>query len=434
MNCRPRFLVYLVLALIFAGAAENSHAAFRACFPLVAPSDYAEWGLGSDGCTVPDKDTLPPLGDDFHSTLNCVINQITGEKKCVQGLDAGASRKTPPGWTGPETPPNPTSRYLAVNYEPGGWAPPNVALGQASCDYKHPGLNTTYGGLTNHNCYMTNGNVASGHQMQYLCPTGYTWQASPQHCSLTNPDAVEKPSDDVCQIQRQGNSFYDDPRDPDCDMSGQPGAPAWTNSGSEFSSSSSNGQTTQSINPDGTGQITNKTYDYSSNTTTTTNIYTSAPSGGGAPQVTGTSSTVSSGIGSGESETPNQPVDLDLPTDYARQNTLESLRADVADGIKLDETGTPEGVEGAFDEAITKLDENIASLDDVTEFEAVELPELLPSGGSCTSISGEIMGNSFSIPGGDGCDRLEVLKGILAWAFGIMTAIYVFVLAARRPA
>lgn len=432
MTVRPRYLVALLLALIFAGAAEKSHAAFRACFPLVAPSDYSAWGLGSDGCTVPDKDTLPPLGDDFHSTLNCVINQITGEKKCVQGLDSGAGRIVPPDWQDASTPPASTSTETQANYTPGGWAAVSQALGDASCLSRH-GSNWRFYNISNHGCYSAGGQAASFHEFRTVCPAGYT-KVSGSNCVLSNAASVDKPSDGICQIKRNGNAFEDDPQDPDCGMSGQPGAPAWTNSGAELSTTTSNGEIRQKINPDGTGQITNKTYNYGGNTTTTTNIYTSAPSGGSMPQVTGTSATVSSGIGTGESDTPNQSVDVDLPTDYARQNTLESLRADVADGIKLDETGTPESVDGAFDSAITVLDENIASIDDPSSFDAVELPELLPGGGSCQSISGEIMGNAFSIPGSDGCHRLAVLKGVLEWAFGIMTALYIFALATRRPA
>lgn len=433
MTVRPRFVVALLLAFIFAGAAEKSHAAFRACFPLVAPADYAAWGLGSDGCTVPDKDTLPPLGDDFHSTLNCVIDQVSGGKKCVQGLDAGASRLTPEGWTGPSSPPGSMPSVKMCNYTQG-TQPCSQSAGQAHCETLHPNYPVTYTHPGNQ-CRRTSDNLLVSSPGTFNgCSAGYTYNSTQQQCLLTNASAVEKPTDGICQIKRDGNSFSDDAQDPDCDMSGSPGAPTWSNSGSELSSSTSNGQITQTINPDGTGQITNKTYNYGSNTTTTTNIYTSAPSGGGSPQVTGTSSTVSSGIGTGESETPNQAVDIDIPSDYARQNTLESLRADVADGVKLDETGTPESVDGAFDAATTVLDENIASIDDPSSFEALELPELLPGGGSCQSISGEIMGNAFSIPGGDGCDRLAVLKGILEWAFGIMTALYIFALATRRPA
>jgi len=123
-----------------------------------------------------------------------------------------------------------------------------------------------------------------------------------------------------------------------------------------------------------------------------------------------------------------------MPNDYARQNTLESLRADVANGVKIDEAGTPEGVSGAFDAVVEVLDDNIADIGNATEFDALEMPELLPGGGSCQSITGDALGYAFTIPGADGCDRLAVLKGILEWAFGIATAIYIFVLASRRPA
>jgi hypothetical protein len=40
----------------------------------------------------------------------------------------------------------------------------------------------------------------------------------------------------------------------------------------------------------------------------------------------------------------------------------------------------------------------------------------------------------YEFPGADGCNKLAIFRGWLAWAFYVMTAFYIFNLATRKPA
>lgn len=117
----------------------------------------------------------------------------------------------------------------------------------------------------------------------------------------------------------------------------------------------------------------------------------------------------------------------------AREATLDSIRRDIANGVKLDEEGTPEDAGGMFEGALQELDEEVGTVDEGGTFDVVELPSMLPSSGGCQSISGSFLSHDFTIPGSDGCDKMVALKEIIGWAFGIYTVLHIFFLAIRRP-
>jgi hypothetical protein len=150
---------------------------------------------------------------------------------------------------------------------------------------------------------------------QLGCPAGYVGTTT---CTLDNAALVQKPADGHCNVVRSGNSFFDDPNDPDCTSS-----PTVT-AGSATSQTPA-GKTTITGNGDGTTTVINKTYNNTTNTTTTnTTIYNHSTG-----VVTGSSTTTNTGTGIAETSNPATPT----PTDVSALAT----HADVnAVGSKLD--------------------------------------------------------------------------------------------------
>lgn len=108
------------------------------------------------------------------------------------------------------------------------------------------------------------------------------------------------------------------------------------------------------------------------------------------------------------------------------KNSVDGLAADVADGVGIDETGTPTGDNSMFDGLLTAtgVDDFIAGLGNqpVIDDHGIDPLDLMPSAGACQSITLTFFNKTISIPSASGCASLQAVKDILAWVVYIATA------------
>ena len=137
-------------------------------------------------------------------------------------LDPNKPLITPAGWTPPvdnhsnPTPPqtvSPSFVYVIAynNID----SAPTIA---GACQISAQKNNVTYASNSDRGSYaLCFSNTGAYYDQVYqsnTCPTGYG--LSNGTCNTINASAVMKPSDNVCEIQRVGNSFKPDTQDPDC--------------------------------------------------------------------------------------------------------------------------------------------------------------------------------------------------------------------------
>lgn len=306
------------------------------------------------------------------------------------------------------------------------------------------GGGTWYGcAVGSETCWATNNGkrtismwVATG------CAAGYTLSSG--SCNLTTPSAVQKPVDGRCYIIRSGNSYSSDPQDPDC-------------SGGGFPAQWSAGSNTLSLGPlpDGTGggsvtidaatskaTVVNNTNN-SDGTQRQDKVEIGAPDGGSSPgstKVLGTSSSTVAGSGtlaSGASSV--SKIDLNLPTDYNRENTqlsvkqaVEGLRTD--EQQRMDQTGTDTTLASsktdyAAKEAAHKSQlEGIGTAGLVSHGIAWSWSPIIPAS-SCFEPTMNFLGKSVTFAW---CSKIDLLKQILAYAFFIMTGFGIFEIFTRK--
>jgi hypothetical protein len=250
------------------------------------------------------------------------------------------------------------------------------------------------------------------------CPAGYTFESG--SCHLSNPASAKWPADGVPTIQPTGPGWEAHPRDPDpvtpgliqgsdvvrsgSDEYGNPQRETWHNNGDGTitgkqvtQGEAQDGNTNvneKGITIDSDGRITNIT-NTTANNTTITNYNNS---GGGA-------------------------VNLQLPTDYARENTLQDIRTKLSD--------VPAAP--AEDQYKSKADGINQIKDSLQTYTSPEGPGsiqgLFPAGGGCQQVHWAFLNKSYAFPGEVGCQWFTEFKLWFGWALYIMTAVYLYRLA-----
>jgi len=108
------------------------------------------------------------------------------------------------------------------------------------------------------------------------------------------------------------------------------------------------------------------------------------------------------------------------------KTSVDGLAADVADGVGIDETGTPTGSDNMFDGLLsgTGIDDFISGLSNQPTMadHGIDALDLMPSAGACQSITMTFFNKTISIPSASGCASLQAVKDILAWVVYIATA------------
>ncbi|MGX2030613.1 hypothetical protein [Methylocaldum gracile] len=303
-------------------------------------------GVNSDGSPC----TEPPPGENGGLTNGGTGDAPIGQKtpnllackdgECTQvpiGSGDHNTPTTPEGWDGPDSPPSVTSP--AVQYYWGRFAgehagsTPQAAATQLCAGGSHS--QTGGDGVTTYTFQCTSG-MYSGftnsvtRQSETVCPAGYT--ASGNDCVLSDAGAAQWPSDGKCDGKRDGNTWIDHPRDPDCPSNGG-GSGSSVPAG--FSKSAGNDQLTgadssgKSVsakqNADGSVTVTITAPNADGKTSSQKTIQLGPPGADGLAQVTGKSEGNIPGQGSLAGQGPQQGGTMDCP-DCAKEGTLKAIK------------------------------------------------------------------------------------------------------------
>jgi len=147
------------------------------------------------------------------------------------------------------------------------------------------------------------------------CPVGYSFDGSSNTCILASSSEVRYPANGKCELIKDASgNFVPNTRDVDCDGISAP----TTNSNSLVTTDEQGRVTSETrVEATSTGQtITQTEYDYPSATTTTTTATIDQ-----AGTITGIVTTTSDGVDTA----PETSTVTNIPNDYARQSTLESI-------------------------------------------------------------------------------------------------------------
>lgn len=382
------------------------------------------------------------------STVEC--DPVTADCQVKQNeimLNPKTPLDTPSGWTAPvppsvePTPPSTTSspwaaypNVPAADYSncssAAGWTPgqiyyePGTGRGVTVVSNGSPNTYPVPNGFSfSFTCFGAGFSAGIAHSNS-ACPAGYT--RSGGTCNLTNAATVPKPSDGKCTIKRDGNSFTGDTRDPDCSVN-----PGVTVSGSEVTVSPKPTGTENvryKFEADGSGTVTHSVPGTDGTTTQRTVQFGAPNPSTGDSLVTGTREAKFTGTGSLQ----NPSAQGELPTDYNRETTQQSILAELKKDRKIDETGTP--TDGALTDQKAQFDsesdarksamEGIANVTNLGLGLSITWPV-----SSCDDPSFEIPGTSKSavIPM---CSRRGDLQAIGNWMVAIFAAFYIFTLGA----
>lgn len=400
-----------------------------------------------------------------HSTWTCQENEVVGAtggaskvecdpltadcriKENEIKLNPKTPLDTPSGWTAPVPPaiePTPPSTTGTQTFGyPSYTGPLNTT--QAICDnmpaatiMAAPNGNLYYhnvspaaevigaNGLTwNQTGFCTVGGV--GHTVRDAfagCAAGYTYSGGT--CTLNNPAIVLKPADGKCTIKRDGNSFSGDTRDPDCSVN-----PGVVVSGSTVTVSPSPTGTENlryKFEPDGSGSITHSKPDGTGSTVEKRVVFGPPDSTTGDSPVLGTQESKYSGTGSLKGENPLG----EIPTDYNRETTQQSILAELKKDRKIDETGMP------TDSSLSGPDAqfNTESNNRKTALEGIANRTELGLGLSITWPVSTCNDPTFEIPGTGKsmtvpmCARRPDLQAVGNWMVAILAGFYIFTLGA----
>lgn len=430
------FFLSMLVAIVLLVAAHVSHAAMT--IEICGGSNYT--------CKEPDKIGTPSWQGG--SAVECdPVNADCQVKRNEITVNPKTPLATPSGWTAPvppsvePTPPS-TSSNLVTSYpsapppnpgycEVGVWdvgtpyydAANNRAVGVYS---NGPGTHPAPSGWSFQSTCVRPG--ASGSWAFFIiggiCPSGYTWNSGTGMCELSNANAVMKPTDGKCTIKRNGNSFSGDTRDPDC--SSNPGVVV---SGDTVTVSPKNGSSENvryKFEPAGTGSITISKPNDDGTTTQRTIVFGSPDGTTGEVAITGTKVQTFSGTGDQASSSPVG----ELPTDYNRETTQQSILAELKKDRKIDETGTP--TDSALSSAVTSFDNENATR--LSSMEGVANVTELGLGLSITWPVSSCEDPSYEIPGTGKnlvvpmCAHRGDLQSITNWLVAILAALYIFTL------
>ncbi|MDT8385159.1 MAG: hypothetical protein RRB22_12165 [Gammaproteobacteria bacterium] len=240
------------------------------------------------------------------------------------------------------------------------------------------------------------------------CDAGYTSNAGV--CELTDPAVPTWKTDGACDVSLQPgvDLFVAHARDPDCL------GVIWTNQISvtdddkilQVDYSDATGEiTVQQSNPQ-TGEFQNFTID--GPTGTVTSVDTNVIPGTGSVPGTGTGT---GGIGACGGI--NEPKC----------------------GVSIDETGTPSSTVSYQTELDSiGIDALTSNLTDGVTMAAPSWSPPIPNGTTtCQTIPMSYAGFNYTFPSVDQCSKLNQLKTIIAWFLYILTGLFIFQIAVRRP-
>lgn len=355
-------------------------------------------------------------------------------------IDPKAPVATPTGWTAPTsgnvqpTPPSSTSPsplYCNAHVScptpalgSGGWRLTQDAACQVYVAGSHWDSSTTL-------CTTSTGSTFGQNATALVCPTGYS--NSGQSCALSDASVVSKPADGRCFIVRTGNTYGADPNDPDC-ASGFPAQLAlttncvtWGGAGGDDAGGSIciDANTSEST-------ITNNKANANA-TTTQTVIKGSAPVSGAAPgagvTVKGIGEGTTAGVGTSGGGAGVAQVKIDFPTDYNKELTQALIKDSVSSlNGKLDPTGVSTDLATVKSDYATKetahkdLLSGIGSSGLVDHGVTWAWSPIIPAS-SCYEPVMAFLGHSVTFAW---CDKLAILKELLAWVFFVLTGFGIF--------
>lgn len=251
-------------------------------------------------------------------------------------------------------------------------------------------------------------------QKVLACPDGYTQQGA--SCNLSNPASVKWPSDGVPTIRPTPTGWEPYPRDPDPVAPGLINGPDVVRSGlDEYGNPQ---QETWHNNGDGT--ITGKQVTQGEDTNGNTNVNEKGITIDAGGKVTNVTTTTSSNTTINNYNNSGGSVNLQLPNDYARENTLQDIRT------KLSDVPVPPA-ETQYDSKADGINTIKDTLQTYTSPEGPgSIQGLFPAGSGCQQVHWAFLNRSYAFPGEVGCQWFTDFKLWFGWALYVMTAIYLY--------
>lgn len=409
------------------------------------------------------SDTSQPNDTGSNKTLTVQLDPYV---PLIAPASAGSQPATLPATSAEVVVSNEQKTYIVSGYcstAPSGYSPsPSAACQKHATNYCKANFTATYNSVTNNNetCVVnefyngtpwgqdykgisvsntctpgTTWNGSACVETQLTCPSGYTLSGST--CNLTNPTQA---SDNKKQVLRSGNTFSQDPYDPDVLPDNV------TVTSNKVTVKNPNGRTDEIvIEPNGTLS----TYHWEPNAagdTVQTKVSASAPSAGSPVEVTGVETKTFSGSSSS--------------TGGSTGTTTPTSQTQVIGDVQLDKTGlASDSKQCGYDAAhpcsvqldTTGLGSNTLSssgLDDASSAHVSYLESIGQGGehgwtwdwnplstittGTCSDPSFIINGKSYVDLTGF-CDKVEWFRGFLEFMLYISTGIALFnIMTGRR--
>lgn len=339
--------------------------------PLATPAGWTD-------PVPPSIDPVPPSTTATGSppaTARALNTPCGGFNTSVDSLTVGDAKFCGDGTNG-------TGYMCTVNPPPSGWNLADMIGGTNACQSS----GGTWRATRSVNCPGGYFDMATNACSSATCPSGYTYSGGT--CNLSDPSVVQKPSDGTCTIKRVGNSFSGDPLDPDC--SANPGVVVNSDTVTVSPKSGSSENAQYKFIPDGSGSITITTPNDDGTTSQRTVVFGPPNPSTGSVAITGTSQATFSGTGSQVGSTPIG----ELPSDYNRETTQQSILSKLQSGLSIDEAGTP--TDGSLSGKLSEFD--TASTNRITAMEGVGNVTNLGLGLSITWPVSSCVDPEFTIP------------------------------------
>lgn len=307
-------------------------------------------GVNSDGSPC----TEPPPGENGGLTNGGTGDAPIGQKtpnllackdgECTQvpvGSGDHSTPTTPEGWAGPDSPPGSvtaSTMYKVCDFSSNCWPSAFQQTKELACELGAKAREATNHGVHNvalNRCdvFKDSDNSIVGslvYSSQIGCPAGYSLQSG--DCVLTDSAAVKWPSDGKCSGKRDGNTWVDHPRDPDCLSNGGgsgssvPVGFSKSAGNDEITGADSSGKSVSAKqNADGSVTVTITAPNADGKTSSQKTIQLGPPGGDGQVQVTGKSEGNIPGQGSLAGQGPQQGGTMDCP-DCAKEGTLKAIK------------------------------------------------------------------------------------------------------------
>lgn len=474
-----RAVLAFVVGLLLGGYAVLSHAALE--IAICGSSTYQcmpKTNITADG---PSGFGAIPVGAEAGS-VELSGGGSGGGSETVRIPLSPAARKTPDGWQDPDTPPatapmssGVTTYYYNAEYgsidaacaamiayentvnsnyvytlvaandlAPQGGSLPDRVVGR--CDWSRLRIDWQQTTTGKYDIWSgPSSNTGS-------CPAGYVGTTT---CTLSDPQAVQKPEDGECGLVKADGVITMDFRDPDC--SGTPGKAAakygLTCSGGVCESR--DGSRAIEVSPANSGgDMLKITQGNGDGTTTISQLSVSAPGTGSSGTVIGKSQSTVQGEGSLITDTPatggggsgsgGGDGTMDCP-ECAKETTLQ--KGIGPNGVILDEKGSEwqserdgagqarDGLNSALDDLQSRYGAAASSgvdalgIPGLSQFSAPSqadqsgLESMLPDGGSCVPLTVTMMGASGDL---SYCGVADYMRPLINWMTAAFAMIYIW--------